>query len=246
MARGHRVEQVPELPLVLPDSVEGITKTRKAVELLQKVGAYQDCEKAKNSKKLRSGIGKLRNRRHVNRRGPLIVFNKEEGIAKAFRNLPGVELVNVERLNLLQLAPGAHLGRFIVWTKTAFQRLDEIWGTTRRASSLKKDYHLPHNIMTNSDITRIINSDEVQSKVRPAVKFQRRILRKKNPLKNVGAMIRLNPYASVLRRSEALSAERRAKSKATKIGQNREAQAKAASKRHEKQQSKTYLRITAE
>ncbi len=48
----------------------------------------------------------MRNRRHVNRRGPLIVYNKDEGITKAFRNLPGVELACVTRLNLLQLAPG--------------------------------------------------------------------------------------------------------------------------------------------
>ena len=28
----------------------------------------------------------------------------------------------------LQLAPGGHLGRFIIWTKSAFAKLDEIFG----------------------------------------------------------------------------------------------------------------------
>lgn len=28
----------------------------------------------------------------------------------------------------VQLAPGGHLGRFIIWTKSAFDRLDEIFG----------------------------------------------------------------------------------------------------------------------
>ena len=28
----------------------------------------------------------------------------------------------------VQLAPGGHLGRFIIWTKGAFSRLDEIFG----------------------------------------------------------------------------------------------------------------------
>lgn len=28
----------------------------------------------------------------------------------------------------LQLAPGGHLGRFIIWTKSAFSKLDEIFG----------------------------------------------------------------------------------------------------------------------
>ena len=29
---------------------------------------------------------------------------------------------------LLQLAPGGHLGRFIIWTKSAFEQLDTIFG----------------------------------------------------------------------------------------------------------------------
>ena len=37
MAKGHRVEQVPEFPLVLDDSVEALTKTKDAVGVLRKV-----------------------------------------------------------------------------------------------------------------------------------------------------------------------------------------------------------------
>lgn len=37
MARGHRIETVPEVPLVVSDSVESITKTAKALDLLKKV-----------------------------------------------------------------------------------------------------------------------------------------------------------------------------------------------------------------
>lgn len=56
------------------------------------------------------------------------------------RNLPGVELCAVSRLNLLQLAPGGHLGRFIIWTKDAFERLDSLYGTYKKASEEKVDY----------------------------------------------------------------------------------------------------------
>jgi len=50
-------------------------------------------------------------------------------------------------------------------------------------------------MMTNSDLPRIINSDEVQCKVVPA-KTQSKFRRiKKNPLKNLGVMVKLNPYA---------------------------------------------------
>jgi hypothetical protein len=44
------------------------------------------------------------------------------------RNLPGVEVSSVDSLNLLQLAPGGHLGRFVIFTQSAFDRLDKIYG----------------------------------------------------------------------------------------------------------------------
>ena len=66
---------------------------------------------------------------------------------------------------------------------------------------LKKGYTLPRPIMANSDLTRLINSDEIQSVVRaPKTGMTGRPL-KKNPLKNLSALLRLNPYAKVQRRA---------------------------------------------
>jgi large subunit ribosomal protein L4e len=140
LARGHRIEQIEEVPLVVSSSVESISKTKEAVALLKSLKAYPDVTKVSNSRKLRAGKGKWRNRRYRQRRGPLIVYNEDNGITRAFRNLPGVEVVSVKRLNLLQLAPGGHLGRFVIWTEGAFGLLDEVFGTFDKASVYKKDY----------------------------------------------------------------------------------------------------------
>jgi len=207
MARGHRISNVPEIPLVVGAEVESIKKTKDAVDALMQVGAYTDVAKSASTKKVRAGKGKMRNRRHVMRRGPLVVYEKDDGIVRAFRNLPGVELCQVSRLNLLQLAPGSHMGRFIVWTKPAFESLNDIYGTSRKMSVAKKDYRLPRCPMTNTDLVRIINSDEVQSKLRPMKKQTRTYRHKKNPLKNLGTMVKLNPYALTMRRQELLQQE---------------------------------------
>jgi large subunit ribosomal protein L4e len=140
LARGHRIEEIEEVPLVVGSAIESFGKTKEAVALLKSLKAYSDVIKVSNSRKLRAGQGKMRNRRHRQRRGPLIVYNEDKGIVKAFRNLPGVEIVNVRRLNLLQLAPGGHLGRFIIWTEGAFGLLDEVFGTFDKAAVYKKDY----------------------------------------------------------------------------------------------------------
>ena len=68
---------------------------------LSQVGALADATKAKESKNLRKGKGKMRNRRYVHRKGPLIVYDNDNGITKAFRNLPGVDVLPVDALNLL-------------------------------------------------------------------------------------------------------------------------------------------------
>merc|ERR1719327_2323496 len=96
-------------------------------------------------------------------------------------------------MNLLQLAPGGSFGRLIVWTEGAFKRLNEIYGTYRSGAPLKKGYRLPRAAMENADVARIINSDEVQSVLRPKLDAPKRFAVKKNPLKNKMVMARLNP-----------------------------------------------------
>ena len=50
-----------------------------------------------------------------------------------------------------------------MWTKSAFEALDTVFGTVETESGAKKGYRLPRVPMTNSDLTRLINSDEIQS-----------------------------------------------------------------------------------
>merc|ERR1711906_36340 len=186
MARGHRIDNVAECPCVVDSGIESCDKTKKAMSILAAIGASDDVEKSKASRQIRSGKGKMRNRRYVQRRGPLVVYGEDNGIRKAFRNISGVELCDVTALNLLQLAPGGHLGRFVVFTESAFGKLDALYGGKNGSlSTEKKGYRLPRSMMTNSDLPRIINSDEVQAKVVPAKKSAtaastKRI--KKNPL----------------------------------------------------------------
>ena len=206
MARGHRVDQIEEIPLVVPTKFETIQKTKEAVAELTKIGAYEDVAKARDSKKIRVGKGKSRNRRYVHRRGPLIVYANDDGIVKAVRNLTGVETAHVERLNLLQLAPGGHLGRFIIWTRSAFEKLDQIYGTFKKLAEKKTGFKLPAPSMTNADLARILSSDEIQSVLRPRADPPATRVVKPNPLRNIKALAEINPYAAAKRKEAAEAA----------------------------------------
>jgi len=204
MARGHRVSEVPEIPLVIGSSIESVQKTAQALKLLEKFGATEDVDRCSAAKKVRKGKGKMRNRRYVERRGPLVIYANGDGIEKSFRGISGVEVANVERLNLLQLAPGGHVGRFCIWSEAAFNKLDSVY-------EAKTGYVLPKAPMMNADLTRLINSDEVQKIVKPAKSsFEEGVvMRKRNPLKNKAVMDELNPYAATVRAAEAKAQKQR-------------------------------------
>merc|ERR1712224_1036496 len=123
MARGHHVASVPELPLVV-DKMSA-TNSKALLSVLNTFGAGEELAKVRRSKKIRAGVGKYRNSRYVMKKGPLVIYGDEsKDVKRAARNLPGVDVCNVSRLNILQLAPGGHLGRFIIFTKDAFKSLD--------------------------------------------------------------------------------------------------------------------------
>jgi large subunit ribosomal protein L4e len=195
LARGHAINQVPEIPLVV-DSLQ-ISTVKDLLKILNGLGLEEELNKVKDSKKVRPGVGKSRNRRYKIKKGPLIIYDSGSvNVVKAARNIPGVEVCHVDRLNLLQLAPGGHLGRLIVWTKDAFAKLDTIFGNRNAPGVLKKGYVLERPMLSNANIARIINSDDIQSVVKPI--SNNKILhdrQKKNPLINKAKMNYLNPYA---------------------------------------------------
>lgn len=219
MARGHRIEKVPEIPLVIENSMESIVKTKDAVKLLKAVGAYDDVQKVIDSKHIRCGKGKYRNRRHVMKRGPLVVYSHDNGVVKAFRNIAGLELNQVTRMNLLDLAPGGHLGRFIIWTADAVNELNNVYGTFTTESKLKNGYILPSTMMKVPDVARIINSDEIQSKLRP-IRHVVSHLPKRNLLTNRRALNQLNPYAETARKIQQKLAQQH-KKRSEKVKRNR-------------------------
>jgi large subunit ribosomal protein L4e len=214
LARGHRISQIAEVPLVVADNdINGISKTKDAVSLLVSLGCEDELSKVKDSRHVRPGKGKARNRRYVQAKGPLNIHNKHQEnstLIQAFRNIQGVELANVTSLNFLQLAPGGHVGRFVIWTESAFKLLDEVFGTRKEFSKHKKSFKPPRGSVTNSDISRIINSHEVQTKLKSKKKPEKRF-KHVNPLTNFRRMVKLNPYAEVKKRTLLLNQERKFK-----------------------------------
>jgi len=119
--RGHLYDG--ELPLIVEERIEELKKTKEVFDVLKKLNLDKDIERAKK-KKIRAGKGKRRGRKYRKKKSVLIVVSKKCNLQKAARNLPGVEVVLYDQLNVEYLAPGTHAGRLVVWSKRAILELD--------------------------------------------------------------------------------------------------------------------------
>ncbi len=148
-ARGHIVEPLVDLPLVVTNDFEQLKTTKEAITAFSKLGLigapvsvldedenaidFGDIDKAeKRLRKVRAGKGKRRGRKYKSATSVLIVYGSEPNattLYKAARNLAGVSIVHVTQLNAELLAPGTHPGRLTVWVRSAIDALanDELF-----------------------------------------------------------------------------------------------------------------------
>lgn len=125
-SRGHLIDNIPELPLVIDDKIQTVKKSSAAFKIFSELGLNMELDKSKKSKKIRAGKGKRRGRKYKKNRGVLFVIKDDFGIMKATRNIPGIETVKYENMSINNLAPGGSLGRLILWSQSAFDELNNI------------------------------------------------------------------------------------------------------------------------
>ena len=122
--RGHKIDDVPSIPLIVSDEVEDISKTRELAKLLEKLGLVEELKRCGRVKTI-GGKAALRGRRRKLRKGPLIVYGLSGKIAYAARNILGVDVVSANKLTVTHLAPGGLMGRLTIWTLPAISVLEE-------------------------------------------------------------------------------------------------------------------------
>jgi large subunit ribosomal protein L4e len=124
-SRGHNIDNIPEIPLVVDDKIQTVKKTSAAFQIFSDLGLINELIKSKNSKKVRAGKGKRRGRKYKKKKGILFIIKEDFGIIKATRNIPGIDIVKYDNISINNLAPGGSLGRLILWSQSAFNELNK-------------------------------------------------------------------------------------------------------------------------
>lgn len=121
-ARGHKVNGIKSLPLVVEGSFEELKKTSEIVKALNALGLSAELERTGERKKA-SGVAKNRRGGSKCKKGVLIIVGEDKGVLKAAKNICGVDVVLAEKLSAELLAPGTHAGRLTVWSQNALTKL---------------------------------------------------------------------------------------------------------------------------
>jgi len=120
--RGHKFDDKITLPVIVDDKFEKISKTKDLIKALEKIGISDDVLRANNGKHIRAGKGKSRGRKYKKPRSVLIISTNDSMI-KCSNNIPGVDAVKPNQINIDYLAPGGYPGRLTIFTKSALSKI---------------------------------------------------------------------------------------------------------------------------
>lgn len=113
-------------PVILDNSVEEIAKTKEFTEFLEKAGFAEELERT-SVRKIRAGIGTMRNRTYKTKRGPLVVVSSiEKPLLKSARNIQGFDVITPELLMVSDFGMSEIPGRAVLFTKAALDEFMEV------------------------------------------------------------------------------------------------------------------------
>ncbi|MBT4605077.1 50S ribosomal protein L4 [archaeon] len=119
--RGHKIPA--NYPFILDNSFESLSKTKEVKSALDVLGFAEELVRGAK-KTVRAGKGTMRGRRYKKRKSAVVVVsNLDCALAKAARNIAGVNVVSCDSLTGNILAPGTHVGRAALWTQAAIEKI---------------------------------------------------------------------------------------------------------------------------
>mgnify|MGYP001227262358 FL=1 len=138
-SRGHNFDDKIRFPIIIDgykesrgestekydiESLPLQNSTRKFVAMMKGLGLGEDLDRAKSGRTIRAGKGTMRGRKYRTPKSILLVVAGRDGLHKAARNVPGVDVVAAKDLCAEDLAPGGDMGRLTVWTKAAIEAME--------------------------------------------------------------------------------------------------------------------------
>ncbi|MCL4375606.1 50S ribosomal protein L4 [Candidatus Marsarchaeota archaeon] len=122
LIRARHVFEKREMPIIIENKLEEVSKTSELLKILNKMGLSEDLNRS-HKPRLSRGLKRAAKSRHF-RNSVLILVKNDEKIGKAGRNIPGVDVCRISKLCIEKLSPGAE-PRMILWSDGAVSEIEK-------------------------------------------------------------------------------------------------------------------------
>ena len=109
-------------PIIVSNEMESLRKTADVINLIKKLGLEWLLERG-SEKTRRKGIRRL-TKQKLYKKSILIIIKDDNGVSRAARNIPGVDICMVKDMRANLLAPGGRPGRPTIWSEGAISSAD--------------------------------------------------------------------------------------------------------------------------
>lgn len=128
--RGHLLSNNIELPIIVSNEIESVTKSKDLEKILIKLGLEDDLRRT-HIRRIKSVHKNDTNRRSA--LSALIIVSKDDNIGRLNNSLPGIAVKTIKSVSVLDLAPGSKPARLTIFSENAIKELN----TLKSASSIK-------------------------------------------------------------------------------------------------------------
>src|ERR671910_187436 len=128
--RGHRFSNNIQLPIIVSNKIESITKSKDLEKILIKIGLEDDLKRT-HIRRIKSVHKNDTNRRSA--LSVLLIVSNDDNVGRLNNSLPGIAVKTVKSVSVLDLAPGSKPARLTIFSESAIKELN----TLKSASSIK-------------------------------------------------------------------------------------------------------------
>ncbi|HJU34420.1 MAG TPA: 50S ribosomal protein L4 [Nitrososphaera sp.] len=124
--RGHKIADEVNLPLVVSNDIESISKTKDLKNLLIRLGLGDDLARASLVRKARTGTPRRRGRTSRSGTSALIIVGNESKLVSLSRSIPGIDIKHAKDVSILDLVPGSKPIRLTVFSQSAVEYMEKL------------------------------------------------------------------------------------------------------------------------
>lgn len=121
--RGHLLNNSIQLPIVVSNEIESVTKSKDLEKIIIKLG-FEDDLKRTYARRIKSVHKNSTNRRSA--LSVLIIVSNDANIGRLNNSLPGIAVKTVKSVSVLDLAPGSKPARLTIFSEKAIKELNTL------------------------------------------------------------------------------------------------------------------------